>query len=423
VGDISRVVAQPYDRIRYGLQERYYDQSPYNIVRMTKGRELTSDRPEGPNVYTRVRSYYELWRAEEILIPEDKAAVYVYHQSFDSSKTRRGFIAAFELSPFGEGTVLPHEQTHAGPKVDRLHLLNTLQVNLGQVFMLYPDLGNQVNGILDAAIAGRAPDVDLFEMVEQDVRQRLWVVTDQAAIDSVCREMSTKRNLIIADGHHRYETALTYREQMHKLHPNAPPDAAFNYRMVTFVSMDDPGLVILPTHREVFDYPYIGATELLAQAEHAFRIIPVPDIDACFNEMRANEMSHAFGLYAGGRYHVLVLHSMALLERWIAEPLPEACMSLDVSIAHKILLGGLAGLSAEAIETQSNVRYHRDPEPAVENVNAGRGNFCLFLNPTRIDQVKACAQHGVKMPQKSTDFYPKMISGLTMMPVGPEDRI
>jgi uncharacterized protein (DUF1015 family) len=426
VGHLSKVVAQPYDRVRYGLQERYYDQSPYNIVRMTKGRELTSDRPdrpEGPNVYTRARSYYELWRAEEVLIPEDKAAIYVYHQSFDNAKTRRGFIAAFELSPFGAGIVLPHEQTHAGPKVDRLRLLSTLPVNLGQIFMLYPDLGNQLNGILDAAIAGRAPDVELFEMYEQDVRQRLWVVTDQVVIDSVCREMSTKRNLIIADGHHRYETALAYREQMLKLHPDASPDAAFNHRMVTFVSMDDPGLVILPTHREIFDYPQLGVAELLARAERAFRVIPVPDVAACFDEMRANEMSHAFGLYADGRYHVLVLRSIALLDQWIVEPLPEACMSLDVSVAQKIVLQGIVGLSAEAIETQSNVRYHRDPEPAIESVNAGRGNFCLFLNPTRIDQVRTCAQHGVKMPQKSTDFYPKMISGLTLMSVGPEDRI
>jgi uncharacterized protein (DUF1015 family) len=429
VPDLSRVIAQPYDRIRYGLQERYYELSPYNVVRLTRGKELPTDLPErlaGPNVYTRAKAYYGLWHVEEVLVRDPEPALYVYHQTYSVAKrtqTRRGVVAALELSHFGEGIVLPHERTHAGPKIDRLRLLHTLGVNLGQVFVLHSDPANRVGAILEQAIAGREPEVDVAEMYESDVQQRLWVVIDRAAIEAVQEEMSAKRNLIIADGHHRYETALTYRDEMRGRHPGAPAEAAFNYRMVCLVGMDDPGLIILPTHREVFDHPGVAPDEILRRAAGAFEVLPVPDIGACFAAMAEREREHAFGLYAGGSYCVLVLRDAGLIEAWIEDARSPAWKSLDVTIAHRIILERLAGLPAEAVEAEAHVRYHRDPLLPVENVDHGRGDFCLFLNPTRIDQVKACAAQGEPMPQKSTDFYPKMVSGLTMMAVGAEDRL
>jgi uncharacterized protein (DUF1015 family) len=429
IPDLSRVIAQPYDRIRYGLQERYYELSPYNVVRLTRGKELPTDlpeKPEGPNVYTRAKAYYDLWCVEEILVRDPEPAFYVYHQTYaieGRTQTRQGLVAALELSPFGEGIVLPHEQTHAGPKVDRLRLLHALGVNVGQVFVLYPDPTNSVGAILEQALAGREPEVDVAEMYESDVRQRLWVLKDRAAIEAVQEEMSAKRNLIIADGHHRYETALTFRDQMQSRHPDVPPEAAYNYRMVCLVGMDDPGLIILPTHREVFDYPDPAPDEILRRAAEAFEVLHVPDMEACFAAMSDRELEHAFGFYAGGRYHALVLQDAALIEAWIEDARSAVWKSLDVTIAHRIFLERVAGLPAEAVEAQTNVRYHRDPCLAVENVDAGKGNFCLFLNPTRIDQVKACAQRGEPMPQKSTDFYPKMVAGLTMMPAGAGERL
>jgi uncharacterized protein (DUF1015 family) len=430
VVDPSLVISQPYDRVRYGLQERYYALHPYNIVRIIRGVELPTDLPdrlEGPNVYTRARAYYDLWRIEGVLLREAQPAIYVYHQTFDldgERRTRKGFIAALELRTFEEGVVLPHERTHAGPKIDRLRLLRTTEVNLGQIFMLYPDSDNRVSTVLDAAIDGRAPDIDAVEMYESDVRQQLWVITEPGTIRAVQREMSDKRNLIIADGHHRYETALAYRQEMRARHPNAPLDAAYNYRMVALVGIDDPGLVILPTHREVFDYPQVTRAEILARAEHAFEVIPAADLGTCLSEMRVREAAHAFGLYAEGRYHVLVLKDPTLIdEQPLAETHSKEWKSLDVSIAHSILLERVAGLPAGAVETEANIRYHREPAPAIDNVDAGRGNFVLLLNPTRIDQVKACAEQGEKMPQKSTDFYPKMVSGLTLMPVSAAEHI
>jgi len=427
--DPSLVLSQPYDRIRYGLQERYYDRSPYNVVRIIKGRALPEDRADhlqGPNVYTRARAYYELWHAEGVLVREDEPALYVYHQTFDldgTRHTRKGFIAAFALSPFEEGIVLPHERTHAEAKVDRLRLLRALQVNVGQIFMLYPDRENRAAAVLDAAIEGRTPHVDATEMYEDAVRQQLWALRDPEVTRVVVEELALKRNLIIADGHHRYETALTYQDEMRDRYPDALPNASFNYRMVTFVGMDDPGLVILPTHREVFDLPEPRPAEILARAEEAFHVLPSEDLQACLSIMRDHAREHAFGFYAEGRYHVLLLRDTVQVEQWIPETRAAAWKHLDVTIAHRILIEQIVGLSAEAVEAGANLRYHRDPALAIENVDAGQGSFVLLLNPTQIDQVRACAERGERMPQKSTDFYPKLVSGLTMMPISARERL
>jgi uncharacterized protein (DUF1015 family) len=289
--------------------------------------------------------------------------------------------------------------------------------------MLYPDTHNRIAAALEGAIGSRAPALDVAEMYEEGVRQQLWSVHDPEVIDTVASQIAPARNLIIADGHHRYETALTYRDEMRERHPHAPPEAAFHYRMATFVSMDDPGLVILPTHREVFDLPAPSPSEVLSRAEPAFHVSPVPDLDACLATMRAHARDHAMGFYAQGRYHVLMLRDAVQLDPWIPEPRSPAWKSLDVTIAHRIFLEQVVGLAAESAESQANLRYHRDPVPAIENIDAGRGSFLLLLNPTRIEQVRACAEVGERMPQKSTDFYPKLVSGLTMMPVSAEERV
>lgn len=425
VPDLSTVVSQPYDRVRYGLQERYYRQSPYNVVRILRGKaELGDDpeRPGGPNVYTRARATYDRWRAEGILIRESDPALYVYHQTFtvdDQCRTRKAFIAALELTPFEAGIVLPHERTQESPKLDRLRLLRSLEVNTGQIFTLYPDPQNRIAALLDAAIAGRAPDMDLVESYEADVRQQVWVIGDPGVLRAVQAEMAPKRNLIIADGHHRYETALTYRDEQ-----QPPPGAAANYCMSTLVGMDDPGLVILPTHREVLNLDRFSAADLLARAETCFEIAPAADLEDCLDHMAAQASArHAFGLYAEGHYHTLILCDSGPLERCALGHHPPALNPLDVSIAHKLVFGQLLGLPDRAAEQEPYLRYHRDPRPAIDNVDRGESNLVLLVNSTRMDQVKAYAQLGKKMPSKSTDFYPKMIAGLTMMPIGPHEKI
>ncbi len=258
VGDLSKVVSQPYDRIGPDLQRQYYDLHPYNITRLIKGKEYGDDRPDH-NVYTRAGEYYRTWLDAGYLLPETQPALYVYRQTFTlpdgRQLTRNAFLTAFQLAEFEEGIVLPHERTLSGPKVDRLNLLRATAVNFELIFMLYPDPQRRIDTLFDEAIGGRPADVDVHELFEKDVRQQMWVVTAPDVLAAVVGEMSPKTGLIIADGHHRYETALNYRAEMR---PEAPQGLAAGppstMPMISMVSMDDPGLVILPTHRLIHDY-------------------------------------------------------------------------------------------------------------------------------------------------------------------------
>jgi len=420
IADLSTVVSQPYDRVRHGLQDRYCDLSPYNIVHIIKGREQPGDDAEH-NVYTRARDAYRTWRAESVLVRERVPALYVLQQTFTlpggEVRTRKGLIAALELVRFDEGVVLPHERTHSGPKVDRLNLMRATGVNFGHVFMLYP--GNGINSLLESAIEGR-PGLELREMFERDVVQRFWTVTDPEVIAAVAAEMAPKRGLIIADGHHRYETALSYWDEMRAAHPDAPPNAGFNYRMVTLVSMEDPGLVILPTHRLIRNYTRMDGKAALEGAKRYFEVTPVADRAALEAALAQAEPSHPRIGFYDGSYAVLTLRDPAVLEALLPGRAPEWRL-LDVTVLHELFIERVLGMDKAAIER--NIEYLRDPQMGYDAVDRGEARFLMVLNPTRAEQVRACAAAGERMPQKSTDFYPKVISGLVMMPVAAEERL
>jgi uncharacterized protein (DUF1015 family) len=425
VGDLSKVVCQPYDRVRYGLQEQYYDLHPYNIVRITKGLEFDDDMADN-NVYTRARDYYHTWLDAGYLLRDPQASFYVYHQTFTlpdgSELTRKAFIGALELVEFEEGIVLPHERTLSGPKVDRLNLMRATQANFGQIFMLYPDAENRVNAIFDRAIAGRTPDADVRELFEKDVRQQLWAVSDPEIVAQVQAEMAPKRGLIIADGHHRYETALNYRDEMRKNHPSAPANAGFNFRMMTLVSMDDPGLTILPTHRLMSGYQAKTASQILTEAAAYFEVSGMKDratLEAAMAE--ATPIDRRLGFY-DGTYHLLRLKDPQTMAQIVPDRIEEWRM-LDVSILHELLIERIMGISQEQVAAKENIDYHRDLDLAVSEVDQGRAVCVYILNPTRMSEVKACSDKGAKMPQKSTDFYPKVITGLVAMAVGPKEQL
>ncbi len=413
------VVSQPYDRIDGALQQRYHQLSPYNVT----GIILANEDGSG---YSGARSNYVNWLDNGVLVREDHPALYAYEQRFTVNRhefIRLGMIAALELAEFEESIVLPHERTHSGPKADRLSLIQTLEVNTEQIFMLYPDPDNRVNALLRQAIDGREPDIDVVEMFEDQVRQRVWVITDPATINAIQTEMAPMRSLIIADGHHRYETALKYRRQQFEQHPTAI-NAAFNYASVTLVSMDDPGLVVLPTHREIHSFDARTPQEILTRAEAYFDVVQTTDLDTCLATINGRPDGHAFGLYSTDTgFNVLTLKHDGLIDELITDDRSPDWKSLAVSIAHRILLEQVAEVPAEGIDQKTMVRYHRDASAAVASIDAGNGSFVLFLSPTSMQQIKACAGHGEKMPQKSTDFYPKVISGLAMLPVGKDERL
>ena len=431
IADMQTVVSQPYDRISAELQARYYDLSPYNIVRIIEGRVEPGDeplKPGAPNVYTRARAYYEQWLDEGVLMREEQPAFYAYEQTFTvegETYTRLGLIAAVELVDFDQGVILPHERIHTGPKEDRLRLLTALEANTEQIFILYPDAENRVNALIRQATANRAPEIDTVELFESDVRQRVWTITDPAAVIAIETEMAPKRGLIIADGHHRYSTGLTYRDQQRAAHADAPPNAAFNFVAATLVSMSDPGLVVLPTHREIHNFDRTSPAAILARAAEHFTVERAPDLAATLQRVNAHPAGHTFGFYGGPKtgYYLLTLADDVRPADLIADDHSDAWKGLAVSILHKVLLERVAGVPEAGIEDKTMIRYHRDPRAAVASVDRGEGRFVFFVSPTRMEDIKRIAGHGEQMPQKSTDFYPKVISGIVMLPVGPDERL
>jgi len=425
VGDLSAVITQPYDRIHEAEQERYYALSPYNFCRIILGKK-TAQENEQDNVYTRARCYAQTWLAEGVLVREAQPALYVLEQTFATpdgrTHTRRGLTAALLLTRFDEGVILPHERTLSGPKVDRLNLTRATQVAWEHIFILYPDESNRVNALLDPYLAAHPPLTVREQVIESAVEQRFWVVSDAALIAAVVEEMAPKRNLIIADGHHRYETALNYRDEMRQQHPDAPADAGFNFTQVTLVSMSDPGLVILPTHRLIHSYRKMGAREALERAREYFDVEPVADRAALERALAAATPEHPrFGFYDGG-HAVLTLRDPAVLARLLPERAPDWRL-LDVAVLHELFIERVLGIDKGAVERKENLDYLRDPAPGFAAVDRGEAQFLLLVNPTRMEQVRACTAAGEKMPQKSTDFYPKVISGLVMMAIGPQERL
>lgn len=422
--DLSDVITMPYDRIHDAEQAQYYDLSPYSYVRIIQGRRTPDDNDEN-NVYTRARGYMLNWLVEEVLIRDPAPVLYVLEQTFTTpdgvEHTRRGLTAALELSRFDEGVVLPHEHTLSGPKVDRLNLTRATQTGWGHIFMLYPDETSVVNQLLQPFLDTHMPALVRDRVIEPDVEQALWVINDPALIEAVVAEMATKQPLIIADGHHRYETALNYRDEMRAQHPDAPPDAAFNYVMVTFVSMSDPGLVVLPTHRLIHSYTKLGGKALLKALEPYFVVETMPDRETLEAGLAKATPDHPrFGFYDGapgtGAYVLLTLKTLNAMAALAPDRDPH-WRALDVAVLHELIIEHVMGLSKESVRRLENLTYLRDPESGYVAVDKGEANFLFLVNPTRIEQVQACTVAGERMPQKSTDFFPKVVSGLVALPL------
>ncbi len=416
--DLSDVITQPYDRIHDAEQSQYYELSPYNFVRTIWGLRAP-DEPDN-NVYTRARGYLQNWMAEQVLLTDPEPALYVLEQTFTTPDgveyTRRGLTVALELTTFDEGVVLPHERTLSGPKVDRLNLTQATQMGWEHIFMLYPDAEAEVNGLLQPFLDTHMPAIVRERVIEPEVEQAFWVVNDPQVVAAVGAALKSKGPLIIADGHHRYETALNYREQMRAQHPDAPANAAFNYVMATLVSMSDPGLVILPTHRLIYDYTRLDSKALLSALKAYFTITPQCDLGTLRDALaEATSEQPRFGFY-DGEYTLLTLKSLDTM----AALLPDRDASfraLDVTVLHELIIEKVMGLSKESVARKENLSYLRDPASGFAAVDNGEANFLFLLNPTRIEQVRACTAAGERMPQKSTDFFPKVISGLVALPL------
>jgi uncharacterized protein (DUF1015 family) len=426
----AEVVTQPYDKITPALQDRYYDASPHNLVRVILGRRKENDNPVD-NVYSRAAGHFREWRRQGILQQDSVPSLYAYSQRFtlpglskDSSSKeleRRGFIALGRIEDYSAGVVFRHEQTLAKPKADRLDLLRATRAHFGQIFMLYEDSG-RVEALLAASADPdvSAPDVEVKD--EYGVLHRLWQVTDADVVHSVQAAMRDKK-LIIADGHHRYETALNYRNERRAADSSAQPasgsEAPYEFVMMTLVNMNGPGLVILPTHRLVHSLGNFSETDFRSSA-HAF--FDVDEVDASLDAFRATAILRESGRC--GTTILAVTADRAFLLHHPNPNVPEVFASLsisqqalDVVQLHKCLLEKVLKLSEESIRNQQNISYVRDAAEALSQVremSGSRANIAFLMNPCRMAQVRDIAFAGEVMPQKSTDFYPKLLSGMAI---------
>jgi len=386
-GDPKDLLTQPYDKISPAMQARYLSASPYNLVRLILGEHHSSDSASD-NVYTRAAGYLDQWIREGVLAQDAQPGFYAYFQDFavpDSSEhaTRMGFIGIGKVEDYSSGVVYRHEQTLSGPKQDRLELLRHTRAHFGQIFMLYPDREGSVDRMLAQAAAG-VPELDVLD--EYQARHRLWPITDPAAIRKIETQMADKK-LLIADGHHRYETALAY----HKENPQIP---GAEYVMMTFVNMYSPGLKILATHRVLRNLDGFQAAALLTKARAAGWSVRegMPE--------REGARSVRIGLVAGTRNYVL--------ER------PRREGELDVPVLHNEILGAMLGIGEEAVREERYITYVRGIDAAVREVRENGAQAAFLLNPTPIEDMARIAFAGGVMPQKSTDFYPKLLSGVTI---------
>jgi uncharacterized protein (DUF1015 family) len=411
----AQVVTQPYDKITPTMQERYYAASPYNLVRIILGHR-EPDEP-GNNVYTRAAAFGRAWRAEGILRHDSEPSIYAYFQTFTAPSgtkfERRGFIALGRLEDYSAKVVFRHEQTLSKPKADRLDLLRATRAHYEQLFLLYEDSGE-----IDSALASsQPPTIDLTD--EYGVAHRVWQISDAAVIAKVQEKMRHKK-LVIADGHHRYETALNFRNESRNESRDAAgkasnPQSPYEFVMMTFVNMNDPGLLVLPTHRVVHSLKSFSADDFQSASRAFFE---VNEIDPALDAARATTILRDQGragiaLLAVTANRAFVLHSPKPAGAKFFIGLSSRQQALDVVQLHKVLLEGVLQLSEESIRNQQNLSYLREASEALDQVRKGAANIAFLMNPCPVSQVRDVAFAGEVMPQKSTDFYPKLMSGLT----------
>ena len=397
--DLSRVITQPYDKIDEEMQERYYKKNEYNFVKLILPRE--------ENRYEIAAKRLKDWKNKGVLVRDKKPAIYIYTQEFGirgKKYTRRGFIAAMRLHPFEERVVLPHEKTHKGPKVDRLNMLRATKTNLEAGFVLYKD-DHRVREIIDETIK----DEPVFYGVDElGTITRLYRVADEEKI-AVIQDVLKDEQVVIADGHHRYETAVYFRDEMRSKFQNWKDNHAFNYRMTYMVSLDDPGLVVLPTHRLLIKKSIEHEHWEKIKEYFSVEKIDVKDAEIFLEERRGK---NAFVVYQNGEVYGLEL--IKDISQFMDPSWSDAYRTLDAVVLREVIF---RILDVKEPKIDEDIIYERWIEDAVEKVDNGLAKVAFMLNPTPPEKVLEVARHLERMPQKTTDFYPKVISGFTMMPV------
>jgi uncharacterized protein (DUF1015 family) len=403
------VVAPPYDVITPEDRVRYYAQDAHNVVRLIAGVVHEADHA-GDNKYTRAAAFFQQWLREGILRREPGPAFYVYRQTFTDPDTsqlaaRTGLLAVARLEPFGQ-TVLPHERTHVRPRADQQSLTQAVEANLSPVFALY----QQPDPALGEMMARATRSQPRISIEAEGEGHTIWSVRAPEDFRALAHGLAGSR-LFIADGHHRYETAVKYGARQRSAHPEASPHAAFNYVLMLLVDADDPQLRILPTHRLIHDVARFDAQVLLQRLSRRFTVNPAADGAVLLEALRHDEATHQVGLVLPGPACYLV----RIPRLRTSHPVD----SLDVAALHRELIVPEVGLREGELEDERHFAYTRDPAVAVERVRSGRAQAAFLLQAPKVGDVLAVAASGAVMPQKSTYFYPKPASGIVFNPISP----
>ena len=425
---LDRVLTQPYDKISPAMQDKYYAADPHNLITVEKGRNSSDDGPQG-NVYTRAAAALENWIHSNVVIQDRDPLFYAYTQEYsipgtDQRRTRRGFIGAGKLEDYSAGIIFRHEHTLSGPKADRLELLRHTHTHTGQLFMLYSDEQRRIDDILADTETTAPPVTEVRD--EYGVVHRLWVIWKPERLAAIQETMAAQK-LVIADGHHRYETALNYRNESREHAGGIHPDAPYERAMMTFINTRSEGLTILPTHRvasHLDDFSWATVRRYLEPwfAAEAFPFAgesAKPEARAkflaCLAEARGQR---AIGVYPATEpqkraYYVLTLRPGVDLSHLLSEVSPRQ-RELDVVLLHDGILEPALGITPQSVTSEKYLTYEREASAALDTVDTGKAQIAFLLNPSDVEQVMRIATSNEVMPQKSTDFYPKLLSGITM---------
>ncbi len=426
---LSMLVAPPYDIISPPYRRELYARDPHNVVRIDFGMPEEGDS-EGNNQYTRAAKNLRRWLGDGVVKREENASFYLYEIEYDTprgeKKSMRGFVCLLRLEEWEKGVVLPHEGTLKGPKADRFELLKAASASASQVFALYSDPEKKIASALEKAARGSR----VSEAIDDDgSRHRLRAVTDAGVVDSVRRAMADKK-IFIADGHHRYETALAYRDFRRAEAGTWTGSEGFNFFPVFLSNMDEDGLTILPTHRLILDAGELTLDEVLERSSRYFKVKRFPFLPENEDEARAEFLrslaeagddSHGagrptFGFCWGSApcYYLLTLKDLDAVSRLHDHRYSETYCNLDVTILHSLIVENVLGIDTEKISSSQPVQFEKDSDKAIDRVSSGEFAMCFLLNPTKVREVKEVALAREIMPQKSTYFYPKLLTGLVI---------
>ncbi len=420
-GRIADLVCPPYDIISPAAQQELYRKNPYNVIRLEFGLESPGDTA-GDNRYSRAAALLDEWFKKDILRQDQDAAFYIYEMEYRTdavAKRLRGFVCLVRIEDYDSGIVKPHETTLSGPKADRLNLLRACTASFSQIFSLVSDPPGTMTAILEKADGKPKMEVKNSD----DVVHRVWALTDRNVIDALSNVIADKP-FFIADGHHRYDTALNYRNERRKSAGSSTEDALYGYTSMFLARLEDPGLTILPAHRALFNLSEFHPRRFEDDLNRYFNIERI-DFDAKSESKdlltildtmahRADH-THVFGMRVKGEhsYYLLTLRNEVDMDDLLPEKSP-AYRRLDVSILHHLIIDKLLGIKMETHKLGLNVEYIKDAIEADKRVHEGKAEIVFFMNATKVQEVQAVAAAGERMPQKATYFYPKLLTGMVM---------